>query len=400
MKKPVRKHTAKTPKAKPFCPVFGRCGGCSLQNLTYQEQLDVKTLKVRDAIAKYLSGEFELFPALGMAEPLFYRNKVQYPAGISNRKKVIGFYADHSWDIIENEGCAIQHPEADSIKKILVEHLEANRISVYDRRTEAGYFRYLMTRKAFATGEIMVILVARGPAFPGSKKLIAQILKEVPAVKSIVLNINKRPGPVILGKEEVLLYGDPTIRDILCGLTFDISARSFYQVNPVQTAALYRVAEEFAGITKRHTVFDLYCGIGTFSLIAARKAGTVYGIELNEEAIHDAERNRERNEVPNAKFIAGRAENAIWKLFREGVRPDVAILNPPRSGCDEGVMRALIQRDIPRVVYISCDPETLGRDLGMLEDGGFAIKKIQPVDMFPHTAHIESVALAERKTRR
>lgn len=387
-------HSEVAESCKPFCPVFGQCGGCTLQHLSYPAQLEFKGDFVRREITAQCRGNIEFLPVIGMTRPFEYRNKVQYPIGKKEGKPLIGFYAPHSWEIIENSVCTIQHPEADIIKDILKAHMAKYKVSIYDRRKDTGYFRYLMTRKAFATGEIMVIFVARGDKFPGMDELIPEIVKAVPAVKSIVMNINKKPGAAILGREETVIYGKATISDKLCGFDFEISARSFYQVNPPQAEILYKVASEFADIKPYHIVMDLYSGIGTFSLIAARNAAKVYGIEINHDAVADAERNCERNGIKNTIFITGRTENAVWKALRDGIKPDVVILNPPRTGCEEGVISALVMRQIPKVVYISCDPATLGRDLGMLEKGGFRIEKIQPVDMFPHTAHIESAALA------
>lgn len=375
-----------------FCPQFEQCGGCALQHMTYEAQLRFKTNTVKDNLRRI--GKLEnitVHETLGMDKPLYYRNKVQYPVGMAGGKPVIGFYAPRSHDIIPNLRCGIQTEISDNIKDFLEAFLQQHHISVYDEKTGWGLVRHLMTRVGFTTGEVMVVLVINGQDLPKKDLLVQQLTARFPAIKTIVLNSNTRNTNIILGDRNVTLYGDGTITDNIGPFRFKISPLSFFQVNPVQTRVLYEKALEYAGLEGSETVFDLYCGIGTISLFLSQKAKKVYGVEVVEDAIRDACENARINEVDNAEFIVGEAERVIPDMYAQGVRADVVVVDPPRKGCDERLLQTLVDMQPRRIVYVSCNPSTLARDLKFLGEHGFAAREVQPVDMFPWTAHVETI---------
>lgn len=389
-------------RVEPRCPVFGRCGGCTLQMLAYPEQLALKRRMVKSAIQKALEDRSVLVrPTLGMADPWLYRNKVQYPVGRDGKFPVIGFYAPVSYRIVTNRGCPIQHPEADLLKAALLAHMKKHRISPYDEREGEGLVRTLMTRKGFATGEVILILVLNGGGMPAMEEFVESARAAVPALTGVVINQNTKKSRVILSRENRVVWGTALLTDKLLDHTFELSPNSFYQVNHSQAEVLYRTALDLAAIGPGDTVFDLYSGAGTLTIPAAKRAKMAWGIELSAEATADAERNAKRNNVENVQFIAGDVVKEVTRLIdKKKISPDVIILDPPRAGCDKPLLLMLAGARPKRIVYVSCDPQTLGRDLGILELHGYRVAEVQPVDLFPHTGHIEAVALLEPAPKR
>lgn len=386
-------------RLSPFCPVFYQCGGCSLQHMDYQAQLEFKTNLVKDNIKRI--GKLEnvkVHTTIGMNTPLNYRNKAQYPIGIDKGKPVSGFYSKRSHRIIQTDYCGIQDQLSNQIRTIVNEFINSTNQSVYDEITGKGLLRHVMTRVGFKTGEVMVVIVINGKQLPQKSVLIDKLISQIPDIKSIFLNINTKNTNIILGEENIKIFGSDTITDKIGKYIFYISPLSFFQVNPIQTDILYEKAIEYAGLTGVETVFDLYCGIGTISLFLSGKAKKVYGVEVVEAAILDARKNAEINNVSNIEFITGEAERIIPELYNKGVKADVVVVDPPRKGCDQALLDTLVNMQPERIVYVSCNPSTLARDLNFLSENGFKVMEVQPVDMFPHTAHVECVVLLERKT--
>ena len=370
------------------------CGGCQIQELDYQEQLNIKTNEVKQVISRI--GKLEdvvVHPALGMEEPFRYRNKAQFPIQKVDGSPVIGFYKKKSHDIIPTDQCIIQHDVNDKIIKIIKTYIRAYKVSVYDEKTHTGVLRHLVTKVGFTTKEVMVVLVANGKKLPYLNELASVLKENIPGFKTLVVNVNREKTNVILGNENRVIYGDGKINDNIGDLVFEISPLSFFQVNPLQTEVLYNKALEYANLGENDTVFDIYCGIGTISLFLAQKAKKVYGIEIVEEAIKDAKRNAEINNLDNVEFYVGKAEEVVPKMYRQGKRANVVVVDPPRKGCDEKVLDTIVSMEPDRVVYVSCNPSTLARDLNYLDERGYKCLEVQPVDMFPHSVHIENVAL-------
>jgi 23S rRNA (uracil1939-C5)-methyltransferase len=333
---------------------------------------------------------------IGMENPFNYRNKAQYPVGQLKDELVVGFYAKKSHDIVDSPQCMIQHSVSDRAKLIVKRFLEDNKISVYDEETGKGLVRHVMTRRGFNTGELMVVLVLNGKSLPQQNKLVRQLTADIPEIKSIVLNVNTANTNIILGNRNIVVFGEETITDYIGRFKFKISPLSFFQVNPVQTEVLYNKALEYAGLTGEETVFDLYCGIGTISLFLSEKAKKVYGVEVVEEAIRDAKENAKLNGVDNVEFLVGEAEKIIPDMYQKGIRADVVVVDPPRKGCDEVLLDTLVSMSPERIVYVSCNPATLARDLAFLTGKGFQVVEVQPVDMFPWSIHVECVVLMSR----
>ncbi len=378
------------------CPVFDTCGGCQIQHLSYEGQKLFKQKMVRDAITRI--GKLPDVPVhavKGMEEPWRYRNKSQIPFGVQNGQTVAGFYESRSHNIADTDVCLIQTVEADAIMNGLKKSLVEMGIEPYEEQTHRGQLRHVVVRKARATGEIMIVLVTKKKKFPQAEKAIELIRALVPDTVSIIQNINSEKTNVIFGNETVVLWGKEVIEDRIGDVRFEISARSFYQINPIQTETLYGQALEYAQLTGTETVIDAYCGIGTISLFLAQQAKFVMGVEIVPQAIEDAKRNAELNGFTNTLFEAGPAEQVIPKWYKEGKTADVLVVDPPRKGCDEQLLRTILQQRPGRVVYVSCNPSTLARDLRILEDGGYRTKEVQPVDMFPQTTHCEAVAWLE-----
>ena len=370
------------------------CGGCQIQELDYQEQLNIKTNEVKQVISRI--GKLEdvvVHPALGMEEPFRYRNKAQFPIQKVDGSPVIGFYKKKSHDIIPTDQCIIQHDVNDKIIKIIKTYIRAYKVSVYDEKTHTGVLRHLVTKVGFTSKEVMVVLVANGRKLPYLNELASVLKENIPGFKTLVVNVNREKTNVILGNENRVIYGDGKINDNIGDLVFEISPLSFFQVNPVQTEVLYNKALEYAALGENDTVFDIYCGIGTISLFLAQRAKKVYGIEIVEEAIKDAKRNAEINNLDNVEFYVGKAEDVVPKMYKQGKRANVVVVDPPRKGCDEKVLDTIVSMQPDRVVYVSCNPSTLARDLAYLNEKGYKCLEVQPVDMFPHSVHIENVAL-------
>lgn len=381
-------------RVRPRCPVTDRCGGCQLQHIAYRKQLELK----RNVVAANITRigrlkDVVVHPTLGMAEPWNYRNKAQYPFGVQSGRVIAGFFAPGSHDLIDIDVCDIQHPVGDAIMRAVKELADVLAVPIYDERSHTGVLRHVLTRIGRGGREAMAVLVTNGPDLPHARELAAGIMERVPEVVSVVQNINPYRTNVILGDASRLLAGRPYITDTIGDLEFKISPVSFFQVNPAQTEVLYAKVLEYAALTGRETVIDLYCGIGTITLFLARQAREAIGIEWIEEAVRDARANAEHNGITNVRFIAGDASREMPKLVRDGVRVDVVVLDPPRKGCDEPVLEAAAAAGPHRIVYVSCNPASLARDLERLHALGYRTVEVQPVDMFPHTAHIECCAL-------
>lgn len=374
------------------------CGGCQIQELDYQKQLDIKTNEVKQVIARIGKlNDVVIHETIGMEKPFRYRNKAQFPIQSINNLPSIGFYKKKSHDIVETDKCVIQHDINDKIVKIIKTYINAYNVSIYDEKSHKGLLRHLVTKVGFTTGEVMVVLVANGSKLPYLNELTSVLKENIPGFKTLVVNINKEKTNVILGKENTIIYGDGKINDYIGDLIFEISPLSFFQVNPLQTEVLYNTALEYANLKENDTVFDIYCGIGTISLFLAQKANKVYGIEIVSDAIKDAKINAKLNNLDNVEFYVGKAEEVVPKIYNEGKKANVVVVDPPRKGCDEKVLDTIISMKPDRVVYVSCNPSTLARDLKYLDEHGFKCVEIQPVDMFPHTMHVECVAKLEPK---
>ena len=384
------------------CSIHKRCGGCKLQYSTYKEQLNFKFERVKDCITKIgkLDESIVQFP-LGMDEPWRYRNKVQLPIGMVNGELKIGFFAPRSHEIIDMETCLIQDEIADKVVGITRTWIKKNNIKPYNidgKYDETGILRHIMIRRGFTTNEVMVVLVTNGSKLPNKDEFISLITENIPGIKSIVQNINSKPTNVILGQECITLWGESTISDYIGEFKFNISPLSFFQVNPVQTEVLYNKALEYAGLTGDETVFDAYCGTGTITLFLSQKAKKVYGVEIIPQAIENANVDAKEDDVNNVGFFAGESEVVIADLINKGIKADVVVVDPPRKGCDVKLLNAITNIDAKKIVYVSCDPSTLARDLAILEGNGYKTVRVQPVDMFPHTAHIETCVLLQRRT--
>ena len=384
-------------RVTPACPVAAKCGGCQLQHLSYEGQLAFKTKKVKDHLERIggFSG-ISVGYAKGMEEPWRYRNKAQFPVGGKTGEPEIGFYAKRSHRIIDTPVCMLQNKINDQIVKIIRAFLTEYEIPLYDETIHRGLVRHILTRIGRRTGEIMVCLVINGRKLPHCDVLVER-LREIEGMTSIVLNVNTAQTNVILGTEVHVLWGKETIRDYIGDVQFEISPLSFYQVNPLQTQVLYQTALDFAKLEGNETVLDLYCGIGTISLFFAQKAKHVFGVEIVPEAIADAKRNAALNGMNNADFAVGAAEDVIPRLYEEkGITADVVVVDPPRKGCDSVLLDTIAAISPKKVVYVSCDSATLARDLAYLCPKGYTIEKVQVVDMFPHTVHVETVCLLSK----
>lgn len=371
-------------------------GGCQLQHLSYEGQLKFKEKQVRDVMARI--GKLEnvtIHPIIGMEEPTHYRNKVQVPVGEKEGKLVAGFFKPRTHDIVETKESIIQHPIINEAVQVVKDIFSNLGIPAYNEQTHKGVLRHIMARYGKQTGELMIVLVTRTSSIPFVEKIVKDIVDRLPQVKSIVQNVNSKKTNVILGDVTNTLWGNEVIYDFIGDVKFAISAQSFYQVNPDQTKVLYEKALEYANLTGEETVIDAYCGIGTISLFLAQKAKKVFGVEIVSGAIEDARRNAELNNITNAEFSVGAAETVISDWYKEGNTADILVVDPPRKGCEEALLNTIIEMKPKKVVYVSCNPGTLARDLRILEDGGYRAVEIQPVDMFPMTVHVETVTCLE-----
>lgn len=378
------------------CPVAKKCGGCHYQGMPYKEQLKAKEKLVQKLLSPYGSVQ----PIIGMDNPKYYRNKVHAVFDRDRRGNPIsGVYQAGTHFVVPVESCMIEDQKADQIIGTIRGMLKSFKIRTYDEDTGYGLLRHVLVRRGFASGQIMVVLVTASPIFPSKNNFVKALRKEHPEITTIVQNINGRGTSMVLGERENILYGRGYIEDTLCDCVFRISSKSFYQVNPVQTEKLYKKAIKLAGLSGTETVVDAYCGIGTIGLVAAKRAKQVIGVELNKNAVKDAVANAKMNNITNARFYCEDAGEFMVKLSGEGVKVDVVFMDPPRSGSDETFLQCLVKTAPEKVVYISCNPDTMARDLKYLDKKGYRGRKVYPVDMFPYTNHVEVVVLLERKVR-
>ena len=384
-------------RVKPKCRFSGRCGGCQLQHMSYGLQLDFKKQMVKDALER-IGGIDDpvIYDTIGMEDPWGYRNKMQFPVGLQKDKLAIGFYAPRSHNIIDIDSCHIQHEINDQIVQIVRNYTDNSGVVPYDELTHRGFIRHVVSKTGFQSGEVMVVIVTNGTNLPHKKELIEALRKGVPGIVSIVQNINPKKTNTVLGNKNIVLWGKDHIIDFIGDIKFKISPLSFYQVNPIQTAVLYNKAVEFAGLTGEEVVIDAYCGIGTISLFMAKRARKVYGIETIPQAVEDARINALENNISNVEFIAGEAETVVPDMIGRGLQIDVAVVDPPRKGCDSKLLDALVKAKPKRIVYVSCNPATLARDLKYLSEKAYKVVEVQPVDMFPQTSHTESIILLQK----
>ena len=380
------------------CNTYKRCGGCNLRHVNYKTTLEVKKNAVQNLVNKNLKNKIQVKDTIGMENPFNYRNKAQYPVGIDKQgNPVIGVFANRTHDVIEIKECLIQNKQSEEIAKYICEFAKRNNISVYNEETRKGLLRHIVIKVGIKTNEIMCVLVLNGREINNEDKLIKDLTTKFPNIKTILKNINMQNTNVILGKENINIYGEGYIYDKLGDYTFKISPLSFYQINPLQTEKLYNLALEKAELTVNEVLFDLYCGIGTIGIFMAKKAKEVYGIEIVEEAIQDAKENCKINNITNAKYYAGDTEKLLTDLIeRQNIIPEVVVVDPPRKGLDKTTIENIKKIKAKKVIYISCNPATLIRDLSYLEDN-YKLKEIQPVDMFPFTSHVECVAVLKLK---
>ncbi|KGX84690.1 23S rRNA (uracil(1939)-C(5))-methyltransferase RlmD [Pontibacillus litoralis] len=381
-------------RVKPPCSYYYDCGGCQLQHMSERAQKRVKQETVEALMKSFGKPE----PIMAMDHPYDYRNKSHTTFGLNKNRQIIGgLYAQNTHDIIPMDRCLIHDPKADEVVNTIKNMMKSFKMQPYNEDTRRGFLRHVLVKVGKVSGEIMVVLVAATSVFKGKNNFVNALRKTHPEITTILLNVNNRNDSMVLGDQEKVLFGKGTITDTLCGLKFDISAKSFYQINPVQTEKLYKKAIEMAQLTGKETVVDAYCGIGTIGLIASKKAGKVIGIELNKDAVRDAIGNSKRNGVKNARFYQGDAGHFMVQMAARGEKADVVIMDPPRSGSDEAFLSSVVKLQPKRVVYVSCNPVTQERDLKYLVKNGYAVESIQPVDMFPQTNHVETVVSLELK---
>ena len=376
------------------CPAAAKCGGCQLTRLSYAEQLQWKQQRV----AELLDGICEVRPILGMDDPFHYRNKVHAVLSVDKAGKPIsGVYAMGTHRVVPVRHCLIEDRRADRIIQTIVAMLPAYKLRIYNEYTHRGFLRHILIRTGHVTGQIMVVLVATSLEFPGKKAFVQELIQRHPEITTVVLNCNQRETSMVLGTKEITLYGEGYMEDELCGKRFRISPQSFYQVNAKQCEVLYRTAIDAAHLTGAETLLDAYCGTGTIGLCASGGCKQLIGVELNADAIRDAKENARRNGVENARFLCDDAGRFMQKLAKDGNAPDVVMMDPPRAGSDQKFLQSLLMLKPKRVVYVSCNPETLARDLRVLVDGGYQAEWATPVDMFPGTEHVETVVLLSHK---
>ena len=380
------------------CITYKRCGGCNLRHIKYEETLKMKQNAVQSLVNKTLKTKIQVKETIGMGNPYHYRNKAQYPVGVDKQgNPIMGVFANRTHEIIPIDNCLIQNEKSQQIAKFILDFIRENNISIYDEKTGKGLIRHIVTKIGIKTNEIMCVIVLNGRTIPKEKELVTEILEKFPEVKTIVKNINTKNTNVIMGKENINIYDNGYIYDILGDFKFKISPLSFYQVNPVQAEKLYELGVQAARISEKDIVFDLYCGIGTISLFMAKYAKKVYGIEIVEEAVNDAKENAKMNGISNVEFIAGDVENILDELINDKkMIPDIVMVDPPRKGLDNKSIENIMSIKPKKLVYISCNPATLVRDLSKLE-GLYGVHEVIPVDMFPFTCHVECVVLMGRK---
>lgn len=409
IKKPEKKQMVNS-KADGACPYAKKCGGCDYQGVPYEKQLKEKQELVRKNVGNYC----KILPIIGMDNPYHYRNKVHAvfdivrggkrgtqkgmkskTSGVSAGQIISGVYKAGTHDVVNIDECQIEDVKADAIIRDIRYLLRSFKIKTYDEDTGYGLLRHVLIRRGFHSGEIMVVLVLGSPILPSKNNFVKALRKLHPEITTVVVNVNDKKTSMVLGEKETTIYGKGFIEDTLCGCTFRISPKSFYQVNPIQTEVLYNKAIEYAGLTGKETVIDAYCGIGTIGIIAANKAKEVISVELNKDAVRDAITNAKRNQIKNIKFFNADAGEFMVEMAAEGRKADVVLMDPPRAGSDEAFLSSVVKLAPKKIVYVSCNPETLGRDLKYLTKHGYKAEKCQPVDMFPWTSHVESVVLMQ-----
>ena len=378
---------------KSRCPYAKKCGGCQFIDMPYEKQLERKQKELKALLGKFA----RVSPIIGMEDPLHYRHKVHAVMGYEKGEPIAGVYQEKSHRLVRVDQCLIENEKADAIIQSIRGLLKSFKIKTYDEDSDRGLLRHIMVRVSHVTGEIMVILVLRSPILPSKNNFAKALLKLHPEITTIVLNVNDKKTTMVLGQRDIVLYGPGFIYDSLCGVRFRLSPQSFYQVNPVQTEILYREALKLAKLTKKDKVIDAYCGIGTIGLIASRQAGSVLGIELNREAVKDARENAKHNQCKNIEFACADAGEYMVEMAQAGEKADVVIMDPPRSGSNEAFLSAVCRLSPNRIVYISCGPQSLARDLDYLTAHGYHAERIQPVDLFPMTVHVETVVLLSHK---
>ena len=377
-------------KSKQICPHAKKCGGCQLLNLTYEEQLRHKQVKAIRLLGKFCHVE----EIIGMEDPYNYRNKAQYAFGRGrNGQAIAGVYQSSTHKIVDIEKCMLTEPKADEIANTVKKLLKSFKMKPYDENTRQGFLRHVLVKTAFKSGEVMVVLVTATPQFPSKRSFINALVGRHPEITTIVQNVNNKFTSMVLGDKSEVLYGDGKITEELCGLKFRISPKAFDQINPVLTEVLYNKALEYADFDGSERIIDAYCGTGTIGLIASKNVKSVLGVEINKDAVRDAKENARLNSIENVKFFAADAGKFMVDLANNNEQIDAVIMDPARAGSDIPFLSSLVKLSPKKVVYVSCNPETLARDLMYLSKNGYKVKRIQPVDMFPHTDHVECVAL-------
>nr|WP_062197068.1 23S rRNA (uracil(1939)-C(5))-methyltransferase RlmD [Massilibacterium senegalense] len=393
----VRVKTKSNERIKPACAIYEKCGGCQLQHMTYAAQLKAKKDIVKQAFERYTSiKNLPIHDTIGMDEPWNYRNKSQLQIGEKKGNYMAGLYAAKSHQLIELTNCPVQHPDTNKVTEKVKRILQQLRIPVYKERTHSGIVRTVVVRTSFYTKEVQVVIVTATKILPKKEQIITEITRQLPNVTSIVQNINTEKTSVIFGNETIVLAGNETITEKLGSFSFDLSARAFFQLNPVQTVTLYNEAKKAAQLTGNEKVVDAYCGVGTIGLWLADGAKEVRGMDVIKESVMDAQENMKKHGVAHATYVVGKAETWLPKWKKEGFDPDVIVVDPPRTGCDKTFLQTVIDMNPKRFVYVSCNPSTLAKDVDYLVERGFELKSVQPVDMFPQTAHCEVVCLLQR----
>ena len=387
--------SASSRRREPVCPYYEKCGGCVCQHMTYEMSLQMKQERVRDALLRIGHVEVDVPPVLGMDDPWHYRNKTSLPVGGEIGAPTLGYYAPRSHRIVDIDHCLIAMEESDSVVRVVRQWMTKFGIQPYQELDRQGLVRHVMSRVS-REKKVMAVIVATQRQLPHERELVAMLRSGVEGLVSVCVSVNKRGDNVILGDNYHVLYGESRLHDTLCGFDYALSPLSFFQINPVQTEKLYYTALEFANLKGDELVTDLYCGAGTISLLLSGHAKKVIGVEIVEPAIRDAEENARRNGIDNVEFHAAAAEDLLPQMVEKGLRPDVVVLDPPRKGCEESVLRAILTAAPRRVVYVSCDVATQARDAKILCEGGYRATRCQSVDMFCHTAHVENVLLFER----
>ncbi len=378
------------------CPVAKLCGGCDFWHMDYEEECRLKADRVKQALNRLAGEQVEDIPFLAAPTCEGYRNKAQYPVSSQKGRAFAGFFRAGTHQVVENDRCRILPAESDLVKKIVIDYVNHYRISAYDEVAHKGLLRHIYVRRGAVSGQVLVCLAVNGRSLPHTEDLIRR-LQAVPGFTTLVLSVNTKKGNTVLGDEFITLYGPGYIEDTLCGLTFRLSPRSFYQINHHQAQRLYEAAISQAQITKEDLVLDLYCGVGTITLAMAKAAGRVIGVEIVAEAVQDAKENAIRNGIENAEFFCGDAGKATLVLEKQGLRPDVVVVDPPRKGLNADTIEALSKMSPRRIVYVSCDPATMARDVALLKERGYALQNAMAADLFPRTAHVESIVCLSKQ---